>query len=149
MDVTKLLFEYTSNDDVYLLRHVPLYSVSKFSALPSFKVENTDLMTQAYGFFNIINTGRQVSTDFINSFSFYSDDQVSMIEQYFRLFSKVLNDPVKIICVAHLPYHIYNQIDFLRPIKVLTSETTNVYYLNKISGYKGSEQPCLMELIKI
>ena len=149
MDVAKMLFEYTGNDNVYLLRHVPLYSVTKFSALPSFRVENTDLFTQAYGFFNIINTGRQVSSDFINSFSFYSDDQQSMIDQYFRLFSKVLNDPVKIICTAHLPYHIFLQLDFLSPVKIQTEETQNVYYLNRIRGYKGSEYPCELELIKI
>lgn len=149
MDVTKMMFEYTGNDNVYLLRHVPLYSVSKFSALASFRVENTDLMTQAYGFFNIINTGRQVSSDFINSFSFHSDDQVSMIDQYFRLFSRVLNDPVKIISVANLPYHVYNQIDFLSPIKILTEETQNVYYGNRLRGYKGSEYSAVIELIKI
>lgn len=149
MDVTKLLFEYTGNDNVYLLRHVPLYSVSKFSGLTQFKVENTDLMTQAYAFFNIINTGRQVSSDFIYSFSFYSEDQLSMIDQYFRLFSRVLNDPVKLISVANLPYHIYNQIDFLSPVKVLTEETQNVYYLNRIRGYKGSEYETVLESIKI
>lgn len=148
-DITILKFEYTNNDSVYLLRHVPLYTVAKFSALPQIRVENTDYSTLAYAFFNIIDTGLQVSNDFVNSFSFYEYDQVSMIQQYFRLFGKILNDPAKLNITAHLPLVVYDQLDFLNPIKILTEESQNAYYLNRIRGYKGSEYPCKLELIKI
>ena len=72
-----------------------------------------------------------------------------MIHSYFRLFSQVLNDPVKLIQTAMLPYDVYNRIDFLRPITIKTLESTNMYYLNRVTGYKESYLPCTLELIKL
>jgi hypothetical protein len=117
-------------------------------------LENTEYETFTLGFFNLMNTGRQVNRDFINSMSFSGEDnplhyQQTMIDQYFRQFSRVLNDPVKLLCEAHLPQHVYEQIDFLSPITIKTMETTNQYYLNRISGYKESYLPCVLELIKL
>jgi hypothetical protein len=152
--ITKLNFLYSDSDDVFIFHNVPLYTINKFSGLISFTLENTDYETFAYAFFNILNTGRQVNRDFINSMSFSGEDnplhyQQTLINQYFRLFSQVLNDPVKLISVAHLPYSVYHQIDFLSPIMIRTIESTNMYYLNRISGYKESYLPCSLELIKL
>jgi len=152
--LTKLVFEYEESDDVFILHHVPLYTVSKFSGKTFFAVENTDISTLATAFSNLLQTGRQINRDFINSLSFSGEGnplhyQQTLIEQYFRLFSQVLNDPVKLISMAHLPVALYNEIDFLNPMKVLTEESQNVYYLNRISGYKESYLPCTLELIKL
>lgn len=152
--LTKLFFNYNESDNVFILHHVPLYTVSKFSGRTFFTLENSDLMTMAMAFSNLLQTGRQVNRDFIYSLSFSGEAnplhyQQTLIEQYFRLTERVLNDPVKLICVANLPYAVYDQIDFLRPITIKTEETTNQYYLNRIRGYKGSEYPCTLELIKI
>jgi len=152
--LTKLQFNYNESDDVFILHHVPLYTVSKFSGKSFFTVENTDLSTLSMAFSNLLQTGRQVNRDFIYSLSFSGESnplhyQQTLIQQYFRLFGQVLNDPVKLISTANLPYHVYHQIDFLSPVKVLTEESTNVYYLNRIRGYKGSEYECTLELIKI
>jgi hypothetical protein len=81
--------------------------------------------------------------------AFAEGDQLSVTERYFRLVSMVLNDPVKLLSVAHLPYAIYQSLDFLRPITIKTQETQNQYYLNKISGYKESYLPCEIQLIKL
>ncbi len=148
-DVAKMMFEYTNSDSVYFLRNAPLYNVSKFSELIAIQIENADIQDVAYAFFNIINTGLQVSRDFVNSFSFYEYDQVSMIDQYFRLFGQVLNDPAKLNITAHLPLTVYESLNFLNPIKILTEESQNAYYLNRIRGYKESYLPCVLELIKI
>ena len=139
---------------MYLLHHVPLYTINKFSGLNFITLENTEYETFTLGFFNLMNTGRQVNRDFINSLSFSGEShplhyQQTMIDQYFRQFSRVLNDPVKLLCEAHLPQHVYDQIDFLSPITIKTMETTNQYYLNRISGYKESFYPCVLELIKL
>jgi hypothetical protein len=149
---TKMNFVYSDSQDVYVLHHVPLYQVANFSGLTSFRLENTDLETLAYSFFNLINTGRQVNEDFRLSFSFAQGAnpltyQETMLDQYFRQFWKVLNDPVKLVVVMYLPHLIYRRIDFLRPIQLNTAETFNLYYVNKISGYEGSD--CVMELIKL
>lgn len=152
--ITKLLFQYSGSDNVFFLRHVPLYTVNKFSGLNSIILENTEYETFTLGFFNLMMTGRQVNRDFINSFSFSGGGhplhyQQTLIDQYFRQLSRVLNDPVKLLCEAHLPHQVYQQIDFLRPVMIRTMETTNQYYLNRITGYKESYLPCTLELIKI
>jgi hypothetical protein len=152
--ITKLKFAYKQTEDVFILHHVPLYSVPNFSGLSTIQFENTDLGTMAPAFFNLLNTGRQINRDFLNSMSFSGEDnerhyQQTLIQQYFRLFAKILNDPVKLYQTAHLPYSVYQSLDFLRPVKIQTFETTNVYYLNRITGYKESFLPCTLELIKI
>ena len=97
--ISLLRFGYNDSDDVYLLHQVPLYFVPYFSGLSTIQIENTDNAYYAIAFFNILNTGRQVNKDFIYSLSFSGEGdqhyQQTMIEQYFRLFSRVLNDPVK------------------------------------------------------
>lgn len=151
--LTRLTVSYTESGDVYFLFNVPSYDISKFSGLPVIRLENTDRSLFDIVFFNILNQGRQINKDFINSLSFSGSGpnhyQQTMIEQYFRLFSGVLNDPAKLYCTAHLPLAVYQRIDFLRPIRILTEETQNLYYLNRITGYKESYLPSTLELIKL
>lgn len=152
--MTKINITYSESGDVFIMHHVPLYSVPNFSGLATIRLENTDLSTMAPAFFNLLDQGRQINLDFINSMSFSGEDnplhyQQTLIDQYFRLFSHILNDPVKLLSTAHLPYALFDQIDFLRPITIKTIETTNMYYLNRITGYKESYYSCLLELIKL
>jgi hypothetical protein len=147
-------FLYSSSDNVYILRHVPLYTVNKFSGLNSIKVENSAYETLALGFFNLLYTGRQVNTDFKYSLSFSGEGnplhyQHTLIDQYFGLFTRVLNDPVKLFCTATLPYYLFSQIDFLSPVVIRTEESQNTYYINRITGYKESYLECTIELIKL
>jgi hypothetical protein len=152
--ISKMNFLYSSSDNVYILRHVPLYTVNKFSGLNSIKVENSAYETLALGFFNLLYTGRQVNTDFKYSLSFSGQSnplhyQHTLIDQYFGLFTRVLNDPVKLFCTATLPYYLFSQIDFLSPVVIRTEESQNTYYINRITGYKESYLECTIELIKL
>ena len=142
-------FIYTDSDDVFIFHNVPLYSVANFSNRSPFKLEATDYGTLALAFYNIIDQGKQISKDFIYSMSFAEGDQISLVQQYFSLTSKVLNDPVKLFCTCTLPYYLFSQIDFLSPIVIRTEETQNVYYINRITGYKESYEPCVLECIKL
>lgn len=146
-EVAKMNFVYTDSEQVYLLHHVPLYSLTNFSGAPSFQIENTDYETLALGFYNPIATGRNLDTDFLYSMAFESGDMHSVVEKNFSLVAKVLNDPVKLLCVAYLPYKVFLKMDFLRPVTIKTLETSTMYYLNRISGYSGKE--CNLELIKL
>lgn len=151
---TKMDYVYGNSDDVFLLVNIPNYQVSKFSGSSLFFFEDNATYSFAVGYFDLINTNRQINQDFIYSLSFGGIDDplhymVTMIEQYFRLFRQVLNDPVKLYSVAHLPYALFVQIDFLSPIKIRTLESTNMYYLNRITGYSESYLDCQIELIKI
>jgi hypothetical protein len=151
--LTKIIVKYTESGDVFIMHHIPLYSVSNFSGLATIRLENTDLATMAVAFFNLLFQGRPINYDFINSMSFSGSGELhyqqTLIDQYFRLFSHTLNDPVKLLSTAHFPYALFERIDFLRPITIRTIETTNMYYLNRITGYKESYYPCTLELIKL
>lgn len=156
--LVKLNYVYSSSEDVFLFLNIPNYQVTKFSSAPivfdSGSFYPIQLSNVALAYFDMINTGKQVNEDFIYSLSFgnITDPlryQVTMLESYFRLFSRVLNDPVKLFSVAHLPYALFAQIDFLSPITIKTIETSNQYYLNRMSGYKESYLPATLELIKL
>ena len=152
--IVKLLYNYSSDENIFLFINIPNYEVSKFAGNQMFFDDGTEITSTALAYFNMISTGRQVNADFIYSMSFGRVDdtlayQVPIIETHFRLFSNVLNDPVKLISTALLPYDVYNRIDFLRPITIKTLETSNMYYLNRVSGYKESYLPCTLELIKL
>jgi hypothetical protein len=156
--VTKLNYKYSSSEDVFIFINAPNYPVANFSnadiVFDSGSFYPITFSTVAIAYFDLINTGRPINHDFKYSLSFGGIDdplhyQVTMIDSYFRLFSRVLNDPVKLYCTAQIPYYIFHQIDFLSPITVNTLESTNSYYLNRITGYKESYQDCILELIKL
>lgn len=156
--LVKLNYKYSTSEDAFIFINIPNYQVSKFSSaamvFDSGGFYPITFSNVALAYFDLIYTGKQINQDFIYSLSFGGIDdplhyQVTMIDSYFRLFSLILNDPVKLISVAHLPLSTYHQIDFLSPITIRTIETTNQYYLSRISGYKESYLPCTLELIKL
>jgi hypothetical protein len=154
LTATKLDYVYGNSDDVFLFINIPNYELSKFSGREFIYLEGNSENNWAVAYFDLINTGRQINQDFIYSLSFGGIEdplhyQVTMIDSYFRLFARVLNDPVKLLCTAVLPYDVFNRIDFLSPITIKTMESSNSYYLNRISGYKESYYSCLCELIKL
>jgi hypothetical protein len=152
--LTKLDYSYGNSDEVFLMINIPNYPVASFSGGSSIYLEANAETSWAVAYFDLINTARQINRDFIYSLSFGGIDdplhyQTTMIDSYFRLFSRVLNDPVKLFCTCTIPYALFVQLDFLSPITIKTIETTNQYYLNRISGYKESYYPTTLELIKI
>jgi hypothetical protein len=62
---------------------------------------------------------------------------------------EILNDPVMMMLIGHLPEHIHRQLTPLAPVYIKTLESTNLYYINNESGYKGSSRPCELKLIKL
>lgn len=156
--IYKLNYKYSNSEDAFLFIHVPNYPVANFAGGQIFMTTETyyplNLENVGLAYFDIINTGRQINIDFIYSLSFGGIDdplhyQTTMLDSYFRLFSRVLNDPVKLYATCHIPYAIFTRIDFLRPITVKTLQTSNMYYMNRISGFKESYLPVVCELIKL
>ena len=152
--ITKLNFKYSSSDDVYLLIHIPLYTVSNFSGHSNIRIENTDNAEVSTAFFNLLNTGRIINSNFKQSLSFGEITspyfyQRTMLQTYWSMFERILNDPVKLRTDNYLPWKVHNNIDFLRPLMIKTLETTNLYYLNLERGYKASHLLCETELIKL
>lgn len=145
----RLGYIYNDSEKVYILRNVPTYGLSKFSTVESIVFEATEVLTWSPAYFDLIDTGRQINADFIYSFSFSPSYQIGLLEQYYKVATRSLNDPVKLIQIAYLPYDVFLSLDFLVPVTIKTEETTNEYYLNRITGYKESYYSCQLELIKI
>lgn len=152
--VTRLLHKFTTDDSVYLFLNIPNYAVSKISGNSSVYLEDTTYTTIAIAYFNLLDTGRQINTDYKQGLSFGSIVnplfyQRTMLQDYWSTFGRILNDPVKLKSNAYLPWKIHNEIDFLRPIMIKTLETTNLYYCNLERGYENSYTPCEIHLIKL
>ncbi len=152
--ITKLIHKYNETDDVYLLWNIPFYLVTKFSGHSNIRWEGSDRTEVPVGYFSLLNTDRQINEDFKQSLSFGGIEntlfyQRTLIQSYWNVFSRVLNDPVKLLSNANIPYRLFLKMDFLMPIVIKTLETSNLYYQNRITGYTGSENDCIVELIKL
>jgi len=152
--ITKLEHKYNESDDVYLLWHVPFIQVSNFSGFSNIRWENSNRTEVSLGYFNLLQTGRQINEDFKQSLSFGAIEsplfyQRTLVQTYWQVFDRIVNDPVKLFSLANIPYSLYLTIDFLRPITIKSLETSNQYYLNRMTGYEGSEIDCTLELIKL
>lgn len=152
--VTRLNYDYNDTDTVFLLWNIAFYQVSDISQFSNFRFGAGNRTFASYGYFSLLDTGKQVNQDFkqslsfgaINDLSFY---QFTILEIYWNQFARILNDPVKIICDAYIPQATFDDLDFMSPVTVIIEETTNTYYLNKITGYKNSSVPCRLELVKL
>jgi hypothetical protein len=152
--IVKLNYKYSSDENVFLFINIPNYTVTKFAGGPIVWDDDTTIPSTALAYFDMINTGREVNLEFIYSLSFGGVEDplrymVDMVDSYFHLFSRVLNDPVKLNCTCAMPANVYRSIDFLRPLMVKTLETSNIYYGNKMSGYQSSYENFLFELVKL
>jgi hypothetical protein len=153
--VTRLIHSYNDTDSVYVLYNIPDYALSKFSGRSSFRLDTTNITRHSVAFFSLLNTTRQINQDYVQGLSFGPIShplfyQRTLLQSYWSLFEKILNDPVMLIFEdAHLPFNVNAQIDFLSPIFVKTQESSNLYYCNRQTGYRSKEFPCILELIKL
>lgn len=152
--ITKLNHRYNETEDVYLLVNVPDYQVQNFSGLGEIRVDTTNFSRVGTAFFALLQMGRPINTAFKQSLSFGNISsplfyQRTIVQTYWSLFERMVNDPVKLRATGNLPLKTYRDIDFLRPVMIKTLETVNLYYVNLLRGYKGSHLPCDLELIKL
>lgn len=152
--ITKLVHQFTNDDSVYLFLNIPNYNFTKVSSTSFFYFEDVSYGAVSIAYFNLLNTGRQINTDYKQGLSFGSIVnplfyQRTMLQDYWASFGRILNDPVRIRANANLPWKVHNEIDFLRPIMIKTLETVNLYYCNRERGYNNSYTPCELELIKL
>lgn len=146
----------SSNSDVFLMIDSGPWDITDFSSISGFIMQAGILPIPIIGtdpsfvFFDMIDTGKQVNDFFKSSLSFGRQGyQRPLIENYWRLFNSILNDPVSPTMEAYLPLSVFMNIDFLAPLQIKTVETSNLYYANRMTGYKGQKLPCEIELIKL
>jgi len=75
--------------------------------------------------------------------------QIGLIENYYQSANRLINNPIKTFFNMLLPYPVFMKLTNLKPIYITSEFGVGQYYLNKISGYKDSVTPCILELIKI
>lgn len=153
---TKLRHRIGSDDGVYLLINTKyrVDNVANYSRSDPYYILNNQYSNIAYAFFNMLNTGVPINDAYKHGLSFGSVDNIlsyqsSLIDRYWGVVSLVLNDPVRLLSDGTLPKKVFNSITPLRPIRIKTETTNNLYYLNRIGGYKESYLPCEVDLIKL
>lgn len=153
---TLLRHKFTTDDNVYLFVNVPNINNLFFSSKSSIMLgSSTSFSSAALAYFNLLSNGREINAKYKQGLSFGSINnplsyQLSVIDTYWPIFEQILNDPVMLKVIAYFGLKKYDELKtFLRPLRVKTNETNNLYYLNRISGYQGSHLPCNAELIKL
>lgn len=154
--ITRLVHEITTDDSVYIMwqTQYDVESVSKFSRLTNYLLEENLYPNVAYAYFNMLNVGREFNNNYLQSLSFGPVNnplsyQKTLVDTYWRTVGRILNEPVKALCTSNLNRNKFNTLTPLRPIRLNTVDTDSLYYLNVISGYKNSYISCGVELIKI
>lgn len=154
--VTLLNHQFTSDDKVYLFINVANVNNLFFSSIQNMRINDTSVFqSSALAYFNLLSNNRQINLQYKQSLSFGSINnpasyQLSILDTYWPIFSAILNDPVMLRVSAYFNKKTYSELkSFLRPLRVKTSETNNLYYLNRITGYKSGHEPCEAELIKL
>jgi hypothetical protein len=152
--VSRLDYKYTSNDDVFVMINLPAYDMANYAGAGYYHLLDNNYTTLAYAYFNLLNTNRSANTAFKQGLSFGSVNnplfyQKTLLDTYWKDARKVLSDPVKVICEAYFPSAVFKSLSPLNPVYIKTKDTTNLFYINRITGYKNSHSPCTVELIKL
>ncbi len=152
-----MVIKRSNTDDAFILLNSSYMAISEFTDATEINIyttTNNTYTSASFAYFNLLNTNRNVNDSLTTGLSFgeianRDSYQKTLVETRFKLFGLILQDPVKCINVMSLPSHIFRKIDFTQPIFITTDKTSNLYYGNKISGYKGSHKTCVVELIKL
>lgn len=145
---------YSSNDNAYIFIHAGLLTVPQISEAEQFYLDQEPLTQIGFSFFNLLSNNTQVNDIFNQSLKFGPSDnpldyQTDMITNYWQNSRLVMSDPVKAIATANLSKKFFLTFDFLRPVIVKYNMSTSLWFISRISGYKGSEYDCEVELIKL
>ncbi len=155
--VTILITGTASNDDVFLLVDARKWSYLDMSTFQYLYIYDTlqFAFTETNAcFFNMLDIKKPISRAFNQGLSFGSitnilSFQKNLLETFWSSFRIIMNDPTKIFLEGYLPKKIYLDLSPLTPVFIKTEKSSNKYYVNKITGYKNSYTPCIIELIKL
>lgn len=153
--VQKKIHKFTNDDSIYLMVKTQYERVRDMSKSITGVYVNQGFRTFAsLAYFNILRNTAAFEETYKQSLSFGSVNnplsfQKTLLDKYWKQFERILNDPVMLKVTGNLPLTVYNRLDFLHPVTIRTKESSNMYYVNRISAYKNSYTPCELELIKL
>lgn len=153
-DVIKITHQLTTDDSVYIMSVIRQTDTNDIFDRNDIWLNDTAMSSYSIAFFNLLRLGRNIEAKYKQGLSFGEINdpvffQKTLIQTYWTQFERIVNDPVMIKSTGHLPWKVYNSLDFLSPVTINTLETSNRYYINRITGYKNSYTPCEVELIKL
>lgn len=155
---TVITYEESSNNDIIIAVHqkgVLISDISPYSDIYVGTTTGPEQKTSAsYAYFSRNNQpGLTINSNLfglnfgdINDTSFY---QIDMVTQFYPNIRDILNDPLKAVIEAELPENVFFKLNPLAPVYINTINICGKFYLEKITGYKNSYTPCVMELIKL
>jgi len=152
--ISRIEFSYNNSSNVFLMINIPAYTVSNFSSKSIYYIEQIGLTQPAFAYFNLLDNNTNVIDDYRQGLAFGSINndlatQKTILQTYWRSAQNILNDPVKLFATAYLPKSVFLSLTSLTPVYLNNEETTNEYYVNRITGYEKKSLPCIMELIKL
>jgi hypothetical protein len=150
--IVELDWQDNDNDDQALLIHKPSVKLSDLGYGDNITAPNLSTFdTIGLAYFYYPDRGTRFSRFKGVGLPFDSVDgnQQGMREAYWRSAERLLNNGVMVRYIAHLPESVFYQLDFLRPVRIVTPDENLVFFVNRITGYKGSQFPCEFELINI
>jgi hypothetical protein len=74
--------------------------------------------------------------------------QTTMLSDYWRDFDNIIKDPVKVIADANFPVSVFETL-FTAPLRLQTDKFNSQFFMRRVRGYKKSNLPCEIELIKL
>lgn len=76
-------------------------------------------------------------------------DSLNMTDTYYGATRDSLNNPINPIVEFLLPEQVFLNLDLTKPIRLKTEKFNSLFIANKLTGYKDSVTPCILELVKI
>ncbi len=156
VDVQKLVIDFNDSDEQALLLALPNISLTDFTIGSTLFYADTSSVsgasTPATAYFYKPIQGLNVD-GYTESLAYDAPNienghQYTMIDSYWKDFEIILRDPIKFKSLANLPTNVFDNV-YTGPKRITTSRGTSKYFFNKITGYKGEEKACEVQLIKL
>lgn len=118
----------------------------------NFLFSSTDRNTVSLAVFSKSNIGIQ-NVDIVKQGLSFGDitgnNSLTLLKSNYAQMNSILNNPVKIFANVKLPENVYLNFNPLEPVRLKTKDFNALFFCQKITGYKNSYTPCIMELIKL
>lgn len=154
---TLLRQRFTTDDNVYIFTNIANINVTAASSktVINFNAGVNFSSTFSLAYFNLLSNGTSVNKTHKQSLAFGQVNsplsyQITLLDTYWKTFEQVLADPVLITTENHFNRAKFDEIKtFLRPLRIKTNETNNLYYMNNHRGYIGGVGASEGKLIKL
>lgn len=153
--IRKVEIKSVNNTDQVILLGEPTVPWASFTDYQDITIDTTNTAADPfYVWFYKPETGFSAVDAFLSSLSFGDNDiplayQFGLMEDFWADLGPIIRDPVKVYVKAFLPKSVFDSLNFKTPVRVKTEDFNSRFILNRNTGYKGSEKPCTLELIKI